>query len=63
MRIINLIVFLTTHMHKRMSPLGREIRNSIERLGGTMPENLSTPGRNLKELEKERKIDNKKNHD
>ncbi len=35
--------------------VGREIRNSIKRLGGTMPEDLSTPDKSLKELEKESK--------
>ena len=33
--------------------VGKEVRNSIKRLGGTMPENLPTPDRSLKELEKE----------
>ncbi|MBQ6841015.1 MAG: DNA damage-inducible protein D [Bacilli bacterium] len=33
--------------------VGREVRNSIKRLGGTMPEDLSTPNKSLKELEKE----------
>lgn len=32
--------------------VGREVRNSIKRLGGTMSENLSTPDKSLKELEK-----------
>jgi len=35
--------------------VGREVRNSIERLGGTMPEDLPTPNKSLKELEKENK--------
>ena len=35
--------------------VGREVRDSIKRLGGTMPENLPTPDRSLKELEKENK--------
>lgn len=35
--------------------VGKEVRNSIERLGGTMPENLPTPKTSLKELEKENK--------
>ena len=35
--------------------VGREVRNSIERLGGTMPEKLLTPDRSLKELKKETK--------
>lgn len=33
--------------------VGREIKNSIKRLGGTMPEDLPTPEKSLKELEKE----------
>ena len=32
--------------------VGREVRNSIKRLGGTMPEKLPTPDKSLKELEK-----------
>ena len=36
--------------------VGREVRDSIKRLGGTMQENLSTPNRSLKELEKETKV-------
>ena len=32
--------------------VGKEIRNSIKRLGGSMPENLPTPDKSLKELEK-----------
>ena len=35
--------------------VGREVRNSIKRLGGTMPEDLPTPDKSLKELEKENK--------
>ena len=35
--------------------VGREVRNSIKRLGGTMPERLPTPGKSLKKLEKEKK--------
>ena len=35
--------------------VGKEIRNTIKKLGGTMPENLPTPEKSLKELEKERK--------
>ena len=33
--------------------VGKEIRNTIKKLGGTMPEDLSTPNKSLKELEKE----------
>ena len=32
--------------------VGKEVRNSIKRLGGTMPENLPIPEKSLKELEK-----------
>ena len=35
--------------------VGREVRNSIKRLGGTMPEDLPMPEKSLKELEKESK--------
>ena len=34
--------------------VGREVRNSIKRLGGTMPEDLPKPDKSLKELEKEK---------
>ena len=34
--------------------MGKEVRNTIRRLGGTMPEDLSTPKKSLKELEKEK---------
>jgi len=33
--------------------VGKEIRNSIKRLGGTMPEDLPTPNKSLKELERD----------
>ena len=32
--------------------VGKEVRNSIKRLGGTMPEELPTPNKSLKDLEK-----------
>ncbi len=35
---------------------GKEVRDTIKRLGGTMPENLLTPKKSLKELEKEKNI-------
>ena len=35
--------------------VGKEVRESIKRLGGTMPEDLPTPDRSLKELEKDNK--------
>ena len=33
--------------------VGQEVRNTIKRLGGVMPEELPTPKKSLKELEKE----------
>ena len=35
--------------------VGKKVRNTIKELGGTMPENLPTPERSLKEFEKENK--------
>ena len=35
--------------------VGSEVRRTIKKLGGTMPENLHTPDKSLKELEKEKK--------
>ena len=43
--------------------VGKEIRNTIKKLGGTMPENLPTPNKSLKELEKGKKIESKQHHD
>lgn len=34
--------------------VGKEVRETIKRLGGTMPEDLPTPKKSLKELEKEK---------
>lgn len=35
--------------------VGSKIRKTIEELGGTMPENLPTPEKSLKEIERENK--------
>ena len=35
--------------------VGKKVRNTIKELGGTMPENLPTPDKSLKELEKDNK--------
>ena len=35
--------------------VGKEVRKTIKRLGGTMPEDLPTPTKSLKEIEKDRK--------
>jgi len=49
---------LENDANKTHYEVGKEIRNTIKKLGGTMPENLPTPEKSLKELEKEKKIDN-----
>ena len=34
--------------------VGREVRDSIKRLGGTMPEDLPTPKKSVKQIEKDK---------
>ena len=46
---------LESDANKTHYDVGKEIRNTIKKLGGTMPENLPTPEKSLKELEKENK--------
>ena len=36
--------------------VGKKVKNTIKELGGTMPENLPTPDKSLKELEKEKNV-------
>ncbi len=36
--------------------VGKNVRNTIKKNGGTMPEDLKTPSKSLKELEKESKL-------
>jgi DNA-damage-inducible protein D len=42
--------------------VGKEVRGTIERVGGTMPEDLPTPTRSVSEVEKEqlKKLKNSK---
>lgn len=40
--------------------MGRDIRNFIIDQGGMMPEEMPTPKKSLKELEKENKLNEKK---
>jgi len=40
--------------------VGKKVRQTIEELGGTMPENLPTPGEDLKKLERRVKSSEKK---
>ncbi|MBQ2872475.1 MAG: DNA damage-inducible protein D [Bacilli bacterium] len=48
-------VKLENEANKTHYEVGKEIRNTIKKLGVTMPENLPTPDKSLKELEKENK--------
>ena len=50
---------LENEANKTHYEVGKEIRKTIKKLGGTMPENMPTPNKSLKELEKERKGGNK----
>ena len=52
-------VKLEKEANKTHYEVGKEIRNTIKKLGGTIPEHFPTPDKSLKELEKERKNDNK----
>lgn len=40
--------------------VGREVRAAIERVGGTLPENLPTPEKSISQIEKEQLADLKK---
>ncbi len=46
---------LESDANKTHYEVGKKIRNTIEELGGTMPEDLPTPDKSLKELEKNNK--------
>ena len=39
--------------------VGKKVRETIEELGGTMPEDLPTPEKGIKEIEKKHKKKNK----
>ena len=45
-----------SNANKTHYKMGRDIRKFIEKQGGTMPEDLPTPDKSLKQLEKENKI-------
>lgn len=40
--------------------VGKAVRNTIKELGGTMPEDLPTPDKSIKQIEHERKNQLKK---
>ena len=50
---------LENEANKTHYEVGKEIRNTIQKLGGTMPENLPTPDKSLKELQKNNKLETK----
>lgn len=37
--------------------VGKEVRETIKRLGGTMPEHLPTPEKSVDQIKKERKLE------
>ncbi|MCL2383803.1 MAG: hypothetical protein FWC79_06780 [Oscillospiraceae bacterium] len=41
---------------KAQFEVGKTVRNAIKQAGGTMPEDLPTPKKSLKQLEKEKKL-------
>ena len=51
---------LENKANKTHYEVGKEIRNTIKKLGGTMPEDLPTPEKSLKELEKDNKFNGKR---
>ena len=51
-KLINENIQLEKDANDTHYEVGKEIRNTIKKLGGTMPENLPTPNKSLKELEK-----------
>ena len=46
-------VFSKTQANKIHYEVGKTVRKAIQEIGGTMPEDLPTPDKNIKELEKE----------
>ena len=47
---------IATNTHYKV---GKAVRDTIKKLGGTMPEDLPTPKKSLKQLEKEKNVNNK----
>lgn len=54
-KIINEDIKGETNLKKAHNLVGKEVRKTIKKLGGTMPEDFPTPEKSLKEIEKERK--------
>ena len=49
-----------SNANKAHFEVGKIVRNAIKQAGGTMPEDLPTPKKSLKQLEKEKKLKLKK---
>jgi DNA-damage-inducible protein D len=45
------------HANDTHYEVGKKVRQTIEELGGTMPENLPTPEKSIQQLERERKLE------
>ena len=43
------------HAYQTHHEVGKKVRQTIEELGGTMPENLPVPDKGVKQLEREQK--------
>lgn len=54
-KIVNDKIQGETEAFKVHNKVGKAVRNTIRKLGGTMPEELPTPKKSLKQLEKENK--------
>ena len=54
-KLINDNVFFENNANKVHCQIGKNIREVIKKNGSTLPENLPTPDKSLKELEKEKK--------
>ena len=52
-------VKLDKEANKAHYEVGNDIRKTIKKQGGTLPENFPTPNKSLKELEKKNKIENR----
>ena len=59
MRLIIILEKILEKLLLKMVNIGKNIREVIAKNGGTMPECLPTPKKSLKELEKERKYQDK----
>lgn len=45
-----------TEANKTHYEVGKKVRQTIEELGGTMPEDLPTPDKSIKQIEREQEV-------